>query len=111
MLPVARGAKGQPPVPATEASSTVAPLSTAAAALAIPVLRVSWKWQATVMPLAITPSMSLRTSWYSHADGVGQYDFVRARCSHAGCDPEYVLGLYSTLEWISEGCGESDGDT
>src|SRR5215211_4134371 len=49
ILPVALGAKGQPPVPPTEASSTVAPDSTAAAALAMPVLRVSWKWQPTVV--------------------------------------------------------------
>jgi hypothetical protein len=48
--------------------------------------------------------------WYSHADGVCQDELVRARCRDAGGDPEYVLGLYSTLEWISEGCGERDGD-
>src|SRR5829696_8512296 len=61
MFPVARGAKGQPPVPPTEASSTVAPDSTAAAAFAIPVLRVSWKWQPTVAPNASTPSTSSHT--------------------------------------------------
>ncbi len=36
MFPVARGAKGQPPMPPTDASSTVAPASTAASAFAIP---------------------------------------------------------------------------
>src|SRR5438445_91344 len=40
MLPVARGANGQPPMPPTEASRTVAPASTAAYAFARPVFRV-----------------------------------------------------------------------
>src|SRR5690606_21590531 len=40
MLPVARGANGQPPSPPTLLSSTSAPASKAAQALAMPVLRV-----------------------------------------------------------------------
>ena len=43
MFPVARGANGQPPMPPTEASSTVAPASSAASAFAYPVLRVLWR--------------------------------------------------------------------
>ena len=41
------GANGQPPSPPTDASSTVAPASSAAQAFATPVLRVSWKWPPT----------------------------------------------------------------
>src|SRR2546430_2666621 len=40
MFPVARGAYGQPPSPPQEASNSVAPPSSAAKALAYPVLRV-----------------------------------------------------------------------
>src|SRR3954453_2467904 len=61
MLPVARGANGQPPVPPSEASSTVAPAAIAATALAKPVLRVLWKWQPTGTPSAPTPPTSVST--------------------------------------------------
>src|SRR3954468_17664654 len=61
MLPVARGANGQPPVPPSEASSTVAPAAIAATALAKPVLRVLWKWQPTGTPSAATPRTSVST--------------------------------------------------
>src|SRR5690554_4552507 len=43
ILPVALGANGQPPSPPILASSVVTPDHTAAQALAMPVLRVSWK--------------------------------------------------------------------
>ena len=43
MFPVARGANGHPPIPPTEASSTVAPASSATRAVAYPVLRVLWR--------------------------------------------------------------------
>ena len=60
-LPVARGANGQPPRPPTDASSTVAPASTAAQAQATPVWRVSWKWPPTGTPRIETRSTSRAT--------------------------------------------------
>src|SRR5688572_26606748 len=50
MLPVAAGANGQPPTPPTLESRTATPAWTAAYALAMPVLRVLWKWQRNGMP-------------------------------------------------------------
>src|ERR671929_1779990 len=61
MLPVARGANGQPPVPPIEASSTVQPAAIAATAFAKPVLRVLWKWQPTGTPYAMVPRTSVST--------------------------------------------------
>src|SRR4051812_35765122 len=43
-LPVAPGAKGQPPRPPSEPSRMRAPSSSAAAAFAMPMPRVSWRW-------------------------------------------------------------------
>ena len=60
-LPVARGANGQPPSPPTDASSTVAPASTADHAQATPVWRVSWKWPPTGTPRIETRSTSRAT--------------------------------------------------
>src|SRR4051812_12879367 len=50
MLPLAPGAKGQPPSPPTEASSWVTPAWSAASALAWPVPRVSWKCTPSGVP-------------------------------------------------------------
>ena len=50
MLPVAAGAKGQPPIPPRLASMTVTPASRAATTLANPVLRVLWKWARSRTP-------------------------------------------------------------
>ena len=58
MFPVAFGANGQPPSPPTEASSTVAPASSAASAFAYPVLRVLWKWPPTGGPSSATRLVS-----------------------------------------------------
>ena len=89
----------------------MAPLSTAAAALAIPVLRVSWKWQATVIPWVRDALYEIpHLVWYSHADGVGKDDLVGTRRRNAGGDPEYVLGVDLSFERVSEGGGERDGD-
>src|SRR5215211_4021375 len=98
MLPVARGAKGQPPVPPTEESSTVAPASMAAAALAMPVLRVSWKWHPTVVP---NPRARL--------DGIR----ISITLSVAFGDPfeEHLSRLHVSLEGVAEGYAQGDGDT
>src|SRR3954469_9366781 len=61
MLPVARGANGQPPVPPIDASSTMQPAAIAATALAKPVLRVLWKWQPTGTPRATGAPTSVST--------------------------------------------------
>src|SRR3954451_4039540 len=79
MLPVARGANGQPPVPPTDASSTAQPASIAATALAKPVLRVVWKWQPTGTPRPATPATSV-----SIFDGTPTPS-VSARTISSGC--------------------------
>src|SRR3954465_7422132 len=82
MLPLAPGAKGQPPGPPTEASSCVTPAWTAASALAWPVPRVSWKCTPTAIPGqarrrasssgvtrrgVVVPMVSPRQSWSAPA--------------------------------------------
>src|ERR1700682_5949645 len=61
MLPVAFGANGQPPAPPTEESSDTTPSSSAATALAYPVLRVLWKCAPTVAPRRRAPPTSSLT--------------------------------------------------
>ena len=65
-LPVAAGANGQPPNPPMLASSTRTPASHAAQALAIPVLRVLWKWQRRA-----TPGAASRTRVMTSATWLG----------------------------------------
>jgi GT2 family glycosyltransferase len=60
MLPVALGAKGQPPMPPQLASSTVTPAWTPAKALARPVFRVSWKCSRSVASGAALRAASTR---------------------------------------------------
>ena len=78
MLPVAAGANGQPPMPPMLASSASTPASTAAQALAMPVLRVLWKWQRSGMPgsasLQPLPSSSVTCARHADADRIGDRD-------------------------------------
>ena len=66
MLPLAPGAKGQPPRPPIEESSWVTPAWTATSALAWPVPRVSWKCTPSG-----TPGQARRTSSSSRTTRAG----------------------------------------
>ena len=79
-LPVAAGAKGQPPIPASEASIAVTPERTAAITFATAVLRVLWKCARSVPrrpDLAHDGDPLLDVARHRDADRVGEDDLVR----------------------------------
>ena len=75
ILPVAPGANGQPPRPASEASKRSTPASTAAETLAMPRPRVSWKCAASGRPpvtLATAVNSRRTCAGIAVADRVGE---------------------------------------
>ena len=100
-LPVARGAYGQPPRPPIDASSTVAPASSAARQFAYPVLRVLWPWN---------PSAFCRGRRAPHLLGVAT-PIVSARTTSAR--PAKRCAGSATMSGIDralERAAEADGD-
>ena len=81
-LPVAAGAKGQPPIPAERGSIAVTPERTAAITFATAVLRVLWKCARSG---AARPDPAddcdplLDVARHRDADRVGEHDLVRRR--------------------------------
>ena len=104
MFPVARGANGQPPIPPTDASKTVAPASSAAIAFAKPVLRVLWRWTPTGRPSGSDPLDEVaHLARHADADRVGEDDLVRARSREPRRERRDAAGVDGALERAAEG--------
>ena len=109
MLPVARGANGQPPMPPIEASKTVAPASSAAYAFAKPVLRVLCRWTPTGTPRpALAPQQVLDLVRHADADRVGVDDLGGAGRGEALGEGEHRARLDRALERAPERGAERD---
>ena len=105
MFPVAAGAKGQPPMPASEASRIVAPARTAVTAFAMPVFRVLWKCSRGARLDAERPhdlEAPLDVARDGDADRVGDRDLVGADLGDPGGDRGERLGRDLALERAAE---------